>query len=144
MHNTWINGYRKQQRRPVKVAVDYLTEPQPARYAATAATGLRSTEVEVLEALPDKEIQAALLSLPEEFRMAIYYANVEGFTYAQIADIIGTPIGTVMSRLHRGRTRLRELLFGLAMERGVLHRTDFGGVDARGPVQPHRVPAQCR
>jgi RNA polymerase sigma-70 factor (ECF subfamily) len=111
LHNTWINVYRKSQRRPVEVWMDHLTDRHAARYAANAPAALRSAEVEVLEALPDTEIQAALLSLPEEFRMAIYYANVEGFTYAQIADIIGTPIGTVMSRLHRGRTRLRELPF---------------------------------
>jgi RNA polymerase sigma-70 factor, ECF subfamily len=123
LHNTWINAYRKQQSRPVEVAVDYLTELQPAHYAATTATGLRSAEVEVLEALPDYQIQAALLALPEQIRMAIYYADVEDFSYAQIADIMGTSKGTVMSRLHRGRTRLRELLFGLATERGVLHRT---------------------
>jgi RNA polymerase sigma-70 factor, ECF subfamily len=63
---------------------------------------------------------AALLSLPEAFRMAVYYADVEGSSYAEIAAIMGTSKGTVISRLHRGRTRLRELLFGLAPERGVL------------------------
>jgi RNA polymerase sigma-70 factor (ECF subfamily) len=144
LHNTWINAYRKQQRRPAQVWMDNLTDRHAARYAATAPNGLRSAEVEVLEALPDTEIQAALLSLPEVFRMSIYYADVEGFSYAEIADIMGTSKGTVTSRLHRGRTRLRELLFGLATERGVLHRTHFGGVDARGPAQAHLVPAQCR
>jgi RNA polymerase sigma-70 factor, ECF subfamily len=137
LHNTWINAYRKQQRRPAQVWMDDVTDRYAARYAATAATGLRSAEVEVLEALPDVEIQAALLSLPEGSRMAIYYADVEGFSYGQIADIMGIAKGTVMSRLHRGRTRLRELLFGLATERGVLHRTHVGEVDARGPVQTH-------
>jgi RNA polymerase sigma-70 factor, ECF subfamily len=121
LHNTWIDAYRRQQRRPVEVAVDYITARQTARYAATAPTGLRSAEVEVLEALPDVQIQAALLSLPEEFRMAIYYADVEGFSYAEIADIMGIPKGTVMSRLHRGRTQLRKSLSTLATQRGVLH-----------------------
>jgi RNA polymerase sigma-70 factor (ECF subfamily) len=79
----------------------------------------------VLEALPDVEIQRALMSLPEEFRMAIYYADVQGFSYAEIADIMDIPRGTVMSRLHRGRTCLRELLFALATEPGVLHRTTW-------------------
>lgn len=139
LHNTWINAYRKRQRRPVEVAVDYLTERQSSRYAASAATGLRSAEVEVLEALPDYQIQAALHSLPEEFRMAVYYADVEGFSYLQIADIMGIPKGTVMSRLHRGRTRLRELLLGLATERGVVHRTHLGEVDVGGAMQAHRL-----
>jgi RNA polymerase sigma-70 factor (ECF subfamily) len=118
LHHTWINAYRKRQRRPVGVAVDCITARQSTRYAATAASGLRSAEVEVLEALPDSEIQAALLSLPEEFRMAIYYADVEDFSYAQIADIMGTSKGTVTSRLNRGRTRLRELLFNTAFYLG--------------------------
>lgn len=125
LHNTWITAYRKHQRRPVEVAVDYVTGCQSTGYAATAPTGLRSAEVEVLEALPDVEIQRALMSLPEETRMAIYYADVEGFSYAEIADIMDTPRGTVMSRLNRGRTRLRELLFALATEPGVLHRTTW-------------------
>jgi RNA polymerase sigma-70 factor (ECF subfamily) len=85
--------------------------------------GTNLTEVEVLEALPDVEIQAALLSLREEFRMAIYYADVEGFSYAQIADIMGTRIGTVTSRLHRARTQLRKSLSTLAAQRRVLHPT---------------------
>jgi RNA polymerase sigma-70 factor (ECF subfamily) len=121
LNNTWITAYRKHQRRPVEVAVDYVT----GCYAATASTGLRSAEVEVLEALPDVEIQRALMSLPEETRMPIYYADVEGFSYAEIADIMDIPRDTVMSRLNRGRTRLRELLFAIATEPGVLHRTTW-------------------
>jgi RNA polymerase sigma-70 factor, ECF subfamily len=123
LHNTWINAYRKQQRQPAQVWMDHLTDRHAARYAANAPTGLRSAEVEVLESLPDLQIQAALLSLPEEFRMAIYYADVEGFSYAQIAEIMATPIGTVVSRLHRGRTQLRKSLSTLATQREVLYPT---------------------
>jgi RNA polymerase sigma-70 factor (ECF subfamily) len=119
LYNSWISVHRKQQRRPVEVWMDDVTD----RHAATAPTGLRSAEVEMLEALPDTAIQAALLSLPEKYRMAIYYADVEDFSYAEIADIMGIPKGTVTTRLHRGRTQLRELLVGLGTERGVLHRT---------------------
>lgn len=123
LHNTWIDAYRKQQRRPREVWLDDVTDRHAALYAAAAPTGLRSAEVEVLEALPDKDIQAALLSLPEMYRMAIYYADVEDFSYAEIADIMGIPKRTVMTRLHRGRTQLREALSTLATERGALHRT---------------------
>jgi RNA polymerase sigma-70 factor (ECF subfamily) len=123
LHNTWISAHRKQQRRPVEVWMDDVTDRHAVRYAATAPTGLRSAEVEVLEALPDMAIQAALPSLPEKYRMAIYYADVEDFSYAEIADIMGIPKGAVTMRLHRGRTQLREALSTLATERRVLHPT---------------------
>jgi RNA polymerase sigma-70 factor, ECF subfamily len=129
LHNKWINAYRKHQRQPAQVWMDEFTDRHAARYAATAPTGLRSAEVEVLEALPDLEIQSALLSLPEEFRMAIYYADVEGFSYAEIADIMNCPMGTVVSRLHRGRTRLRELLITVATLTGCSCGCPHGATD---------------
>jgi RNA polymerase sigma-70 factor (ECF subfamily) len=110
LHNTWINTYRRQQRRPIEVAVDNLTDRPSTQCEATAPMGLRSAEVEALEALPDLEIRAAMLSLPEQIRMAVYYADVADLSYAEIAELMGTPQGTVTSRLHRGRRRLRELL----------------------------------
>ena len=90
-----------------------------AQAAEHTSTGLRSAETEALDRLPDSDVKEALQSIPEEFRLAVYFADVEGFAYREIAEILDIPIGTVMSRLHRGRKLLREMLTDYAQERGM-------------------------
>jgi RNA polymerase sigma factor (sigma-70 family) len=107
LYNRWVSAYRAKQCRPSEVPVDAITERDLADSAARLPARQRSAEAEVLEALPDNEIKAAMDALPEGFRSVVYYADVQGYTYAETAAILGIPHGTVMSRAARGRQRLR-------------------------------------
>ncbi len=120
--NTFINGYRAKKRRPEESDLDDVEDLYLYRRLGgleAARTG-RSAEEEALEHFTDDTVKAALESLPEPFRMAVLLADVEGFSYKEIADILDTPIGTVMSRLHRGRRRLQKALFEFGVERGLV------------------------
>ena len=114
---TFINTYRKDQRRP-QTSDSELEDWQIAEASSHTSDQGKSAEDVVLENLPDSDIKNALAEIPEEFRMAVYLADVEGFSYKEIAEIVGVPAGTVMSRLHRGRKQLREKLTDYARERG--------------------------
>ncbi len=117
--NTFINSYRKKQREPYQSPIDDLEDWQLGGAESTTARASRSAEAEAIDHLPDSAVKSALQSIPEDFRMAVYFADVEGFSYQEIADIMKTPIGTVMSRLHRGRRMLRDLLTDYARDRGI-------------------------
>ncbi|HTH86274.1 MAG TPA: sigma-70 family RNA polymerase sigma factor [Acidothermaceae bacterium] len=110
--NTWITSYRTAQRRPDEVLAADVTDMRPS------ASQNQSAELAVLEAMGDEDVRDALQALPEHQRLVVYYADVEGFRYKEIAAILDTPLGTVMSRLHRGRTNLRTLLVDIAAARG--------------------------
>jgi RNA polymerase sigma-70 factor (TIGR02947 family) len=114
LYNRWVSAYRSKQRRPSEISVDEITERDLAHGASRLPAGPRSAEAEVLDTLPDSEIKAAMDALPEGFRTAVYYADVQGYTFAQTAAILDIPHGTVMSRVSRGRQRLRIALVDVA------------------------------
>lgn len=119
--NTYINTYRKAQRSPRTTDHAEVEDWQLASAASHDATGLRSAEMEALDQTPDQTVTDALSELPENFRLAVWLSDVEGFAYKEIAEIMDTPIGTVMSRINRGRAQLRSKLADYASERGIVN-----------------------
>lgn len=119
MTNTYINSYRKAKRHPAESSADDLSDFQLYTTAGHDSTGLESAEVEALKLMPDSAISEAMNDLPEDYRMVVYYADVVGLAYREIAEIMDTPLGTVMSRLHRGRKLLRGALKDVAREEGI-------------------------
>ena len=119
MTNTYINTYRKKQRRPLVTSADDVTDNQLYTSSSHESTGLESAEVEALKLMPNSRISQALNELNEDYRMVVYYADVEGLAYKEIAEVMGIPLGTVMSRLHRGRKQLREMLKDVARDQGI-------------------------
>ena len=117
--NTYINRYRKAQRRPSEVELGELQDLYLYKRLGEQSGASQSAEAEVLERFVDSDVKQALESLPEHFRMPVLLADVEGFSYKEIAEILDVPIGTVMSRLHRGRKALQKKLWSVAEERGL-------------------------
>ncbi len=122
--NTYINSYRKKQRQPQISDGQDVEDWQIARSQSHTSGGLKSAEMVALENLPDSDVKEALQELAPDFRLAVYLADVEGFSYKEIAEIMGSPIGTVMSRLNRGRGQLRARLTDYARERGLLRNKE--------------------
>jgi RNA polymerase sigma-70 factor (ECF subfamily) len=134
--NTYINSYRSRQRRPDERQLDDVEDLYLYRRigAVEEAMAARSAEDELMDLFTDDQVKAALDSLPDQFRMAVYLADVEGFSYKEIADILDIPIGTVMSRLHRGRKAMQKELYRYAIEHGLVEPVDGA---AREPQHTH-------
>ncbi len=121
MTNAYINTYRKKQREPKSVSQDEVEEFDLYRELRSSDPELgRTPENIVLDALVDSDITAAIDDLPEPFRLAVVLSDIEGFSYAEMAEIMDVPLGTVMSRLHRGRKALQKRLWDIARDRGIV------------------------
>ena len=127
---TYVKWSRKKQRRPLETSADEVTDYQLYSSSSHDSTGLESAEVEALKAMPNSRISEALNALNEDYRMVVYYADVEGLAYKEIAEVLDIPMGTAMSRLHRGRKQLRAMLKDVAKERGIgLDHADMQDTD---------------
>lgn len=123
--NSFINKYRAKQRRPDETGMDNIEDLYLYKRMSTldSALGNRSAEDTMFELFTDDEVKQALEDLPENFRLPVLLADVEGFAYKEIAEMLEIPIGTVMSRLHRGRKQMHKLLYEFASERGLIDST---------------------
>lgn len=119
LENTYINQYRKKQNQPFYAPLEELEDWQLGEAESRTATSSRSAEAEAIDHLPASAVKDALQAIPEDFRAAVYLVDVEGYSYQEVAEIMDTPTGTVMSRLHRGRKLLREQLADYALEQGI-------------------------
>jgi RNA polymerase sigma-70 factor (ECF subfamily) len=127
--NTFINTYRAKQRRPHETELDDVEELYMYRRLGTIGTTTRSAEDQLFDLFTDDEVKAALEELPENFRMPVLLADVEDFSYKEIAEMLDIPIGTVMSRLHRGRKAMQKRLFEYAEARGLTSRAADAATD---------------
>jgi len=119
--NAYINTYRKKQREPQKISQDEIQDFDLYRELKDHDPDIsRTPEDIVLDGLVDSDIIEAIDDLPEQFRMAVVLSDVEGFSYAEMAEILDVPLGTVMSRLHRGRKALQKRLWDVARDRGIV------------------------
>ncbi len=135
MTNTYISSYRRQKRRPVQHPTGEITDRQLLAIASRAPGGLRSAEDQALEMLPDPYLKAAMMLLPEQFRIAVYFADIAGYSYKEIAAMTDTRQGTVSSRLNRGRKQLRDLLF----DSPINHAAETIGKAPSGPTQQRAI-----
>lgn len=120
LYNSFINIYRKKQRQPYQNSLDEVEDWQMGGAESMTSMSAKSAEAEAIDNLPDTDVKIALQNLPEDYRVAVFLVDVEGFSYQETADIMKTPQGTVMSRLHRGRRMLREALNDYAIDRGII------------------------
>lgn len=126
--NTYINSYRSRQRRPDETDLDDVEDLYLyRRLGGEEASRARSAEDEMMELVTDERVKAAVEALPDHYRIPVLLADVEGFSYKEIAEMLEVPIGTVMSRLHRGRKSLQKSLWTLSEERGHLASVDSDG-----------------
>ena len=145
--NTFINRYRAAKRRPDETDLDDVEDFYLYRRLGglEGARASRSAEDELLDVLTESEVREAVESLPENFRLAVLLADVEGFSYKEIAEILDIPIGTVMSRLHRGRRALQKGLYEFAARRGLVDAPEepVGAPTGRGDDEDQERPSSA-